>query len=254
MSRFSRRQPARMSLDDLVGQLTALFAERLHAVVLYGMAARPDAPPGAEQNVLILVDAIDPGELAKLGETTRAWGEAGNPPPLAFTLADWRRSADVFPMEYADILAAHRLLHGALPGDGIVVDRADLRLEAEREAMSKVLRLRQGVMHAGGDPARQADLLRASFPTILACFRAALRVAGAPSEGPAAEVITRAAALAGFEAAPFERTRIFVEARDELSNKETGTLLAGELAGMNALVAWLDASDASGPVTITHPA
>src|SRR5258707_8543144 len=32
------------------------------------------------------------------------------------TVDEWRHSADVFPMEYADILERHRVLHGAARG------------------------------------------------------------------------------------------------------------------------------------------
>jgi predicted nucleotidyltransferase len=244
---MARKTPV-MTLDDLVEQLAALFGNALRAVVLYGSAARRDAAPGADRNVLVLVDTLDPSHFERLGETTRAWGEAGNPPPLTFTVAEWRRSADVFPMEYADILDAHRVLAGTLPLDGLVVERTDLRLEAEREAMGKVLRFRQGMMHAGADTARQAELLRASAGTVLVLLRAALRVAGHDASGTAREVIARAAPVVGLDAAAFLRVRDFVEARDELSNRETASLMRAVLAGLERLVDWLDSAEPVGHV------
>ena len=63
---------------------------------------------------------------------------------MTMTLEEWRRSADIFPMEYADILERNRVLHGAPPFEGIAVDRADLRLQLEQQVMGKLLQLRQG--------------------------------------------------------------------------------------------------------------
>ena len=66
------------------------------------------------------VETLDLAHLRKLGSTARAWSEAGNPPPLTFTLEEWRECASIFPMEYADVLERHRVLHGdALTLEGI---------------------------------------------------------------------------------------------------------------------------------------
>src|SRR5690606_32343766 len=91
---------------------------------------------------------------------------------------------DIFPMEYADILERHKVLHGALPDTAVTVKRSDLRRQTEYEAMGKVLRLRQGIMRAGADVKQQLDLLRASHSTLMVVFRGAVRTVGeaAPRE------------------------------------------------------------------------
>ena len=50
---------------------------------------------------------------------------------MTMTVAEWRGSADIFPMEYADILERHRVLHGTAPFEGVTVDARDLRLQLE---------------------------------------------------------------------------------------------------------------------------
>src|ERR1051325_11729045 len=141
---------AKMTLDELVTQLRAAYGSGLRSVVLYGSAAAGDhIPSRSDYNVLVIVDQLDAARLRAASATARAWGEAGNPAPMTLTESEWRGSADVFPMEYADILERHKVLFGEAPFDGIRVERSDLRLQLEQEAMGKLLKLRQGVLAAG---------------------------------------------------------------------------------------------------------
>src|SRR5438046_1478890 len=154
---------ARMTLDELVAQLRAAYGAGLRSVVLYGSAAAGEhIAKRSDYNVLVIVDALDPARLAAASAAARAWADAGNPAPLTLTMSEWRGSADIFPMEYADILERHKVLHGDPPFGGIRVDRKDLRLQLEQEAMGKLLRLRQGVLASGNDQGRQLELLAAS--------------------------------------------------------------------------------------------
>jgi hypothetical protein len=52
-------------------------------------------------------------------------------------------STDCFPIEFHDIQARHRLLHGADVISAIVVDKSFYRAQVEHELRAKVLRLRQ---------------------------------------------------------------------------------------------------------------
>src|SRR5438128_11906840 len=131
---------ARMTLDELVSQLRAAYGEALCSIVLYGSAAAGEhIAKRSDYNVLVIVESLDAPRLTAASAAARAWAEAGNPAPLTLTSAEWRGSADIFPMEYADILERHKVLFGAPPFDGITVKATDLRLQLEQEAMGKVL-------------------------------------------------------------------------------------------------------------------
>src|SRR5687768_8337339 len=107
---------AKLTLDALVTQLKAAFGADLTAVVLYGSAAGGDHnPKRSDQNVLVIVKQVSMATAKAVSATSRAWADAGNPPPLVFTEAEWRGSADVFPMEYSDILERNRVLFGDSP-------------------------------------------------------------------------------------------------------------------------------------------
>jgi hypothetical protein len=140
-----------MTLEELVRQLSLVHGAGLRCVALYGSTARGEQISRTPNlNVLVLVDRIDMEYLKREASVARAWREAGHPPPLTLTMTEWRTSSDIFPMEYADILAHHRVLHGALPPEKPTVRREDLRLQLEHETLSKLFRLRHAVLSSGG--------------------------------------------------------------------------------------------------------
>ena len=230
-----------MTLDALVAQLRQAHGAALHAVVLYGSAASGEEIAGrSDINVLVLAQSIGLDTLRTLGQTMRAWQEAGNPPVLEMTVDEWNASADIFPMEYADILERHRVLVGTLPTEGIEVKTSDLRLQVEQEAMGKLLRLRRGAMLAGTDAARQQELLRASLSTLLVIFRGVMRLHGEIPPRDAAQVMASVSRHCQFDAAPYEQV-LGLKRGAVLGPAETDRVLAGYIAGMTALVQHLDA-------------
>lgn len=232
---------ATLTLDQLVDQLRKAYGAELRAVVLYGSAAAGEhIAKRSDLNVLVISDSLGLDALHRAAAVARAWGESGNPPPLTLTTAEWRSSADIFPMEYADILERHRVLHGEAPFDGIAVDRGHLRLELEQQAMGKLLQLRRGILAAGGDPKRLIELLAASLSTFMVIFRSLLRLhkETPPAEYPA--LIARVAALAGLEADPFARVVRHVRGEARLAEQDVTGVLAGYLAGAQRLVAHID--------------
>ena len=230
----------KLTRDDLVTQLQTAFGDALRAVVLYGSAASGEAVPGrSDQNVLLVADQLPMATLRALGQTMRAWQEAGNPPVLSLTTEEWQGSADIFPMEYADILERHLVLHGALPLEAVRVSLADLRLQVEQEAMGKLLRLRRAVMTAGTDAERQRELLRASLSALLVIFRGVLRLQGVEPPRDAAQVIRAVATTCAFDAGPYLAV-VALRGGTALDADATDRALTGYLQGMEALVAWLD--------------
>jgi hypothetical protein len=232
---------AKMTLDDLVAQLRGGYGGALRAVVLYGSAAGAEQSPArSHYNVLVVVDALGMRELRAVAATARAWGEAGHPPPLTLTTAEWRSSADVFPMEYADVLERHRVLFGELPTDGLRVDVAELRTEVEQQALGKLLQLRQGVLAAGGSAKRQLELLEVSLSTLMVIFRGVARLHG---EAPPTdyEALSRwTGGAAGFDPAPFVRVVRHARGAERVAPGDAEEILSQYLAAMEALVAHID--------------
>lgn len=238
---------AQMTLDEMVAQLRAAYGGGLHAVVLYGSAARAEGArpggtaPGRRYDLLVIVERLGMDELRRVAPTARAWQEAGHPAPLTLTLREWRSSADVFPMEYSDVLDAHRVLHGALPTEGLVVRLGDLRRELEHQVLGKLLQLRAGVLAAGNDGKRQLALLEASRGTMLVLFRAVARLHGERPAADAEGLVRWAGGQAGFDAAPFVRVVRHAAGAERLTPGDAAGVLAGELEALERLVAHVDA-------------
>ena len=232
---------ARMTLEELVAQLRAAYGEALRAVVLYGSAAAGEQTKRSDQNVLVLVDLLDAPRLTAASAASRAWVDAGNPAPLTLKTTEWRGSSDIFPMEYADILERHRVLYGEPPFAGIKVDLPHLRLQLEQEAMGKLIKLRQGVLASGNDGQRQLELVAASVSAIMIVFRAFLRLHAERPPADNVSLVESVARHAGFQAAPFVRVVRHARGEATLKPADVGAILAGYLAGMEQLVAYLNA-------------
>ena len=230
-----------MTLDELVTQLRAAYGGQLASVVLYGSAAAGEhVPKKSDYNVLVLLERIDASTLASASSVARAWREAGNPPPMTMTVAEWRRSSDVFPMEYADILARNKVLYGTAPFDGISFSLDHLRLQLEQQVLGKLLHLRQGALLAGTDGKRQAELLADSLSTIMVLFRAVLRLKEEQPAGDNAAIATRVAALAGFDPSPFIMASQHRRGEASIPPADAGLVLARYLSGIEQLNAYLD--------------
>jgi predicted nucleotidyltransferase len=230
-----------MTLDELVTQLEAAYGASLRSVILYGSAvAGEHIAKRSDYNVLCVLDAVPHDRLAAVGAVLRAWGEDGNPAPMTFTTAEWRSSSDVFPMEYADILERHRVLHGEDVTEGITVSRSDLRLQVEQQALGKLLHLRRGAMAAGDDRGEQIRLIEASLSALMVVFRGVVRLAGDKPSQDYAALSEDVARRAGFDPQPYRLAVDHVRGRNKLSKDDVAGVLAGYMAGMEALTAWLD--------------
>jgi predicted nucleotidyltransferase len=230
-----------MKLEELVEQLKLAYGADLRAAVLYGSAvAGEHIAKRSDYNVLVIVESLPLSSLRAASAVARAWKESGHPAPMTFTLAEWRASADVFPMEYADILERNRVLFGQLPADGISVDRRDLRLQLEHEAMGKLLHIRKEAMGAGGDSGKQSDLLAASLSTVMVLFRAVTRLWGeAPSQDYEA-LTANVAGRCGLDPAPMITIIRHVRGTEKISKADAEAVLSGYLTALENFVRYLN--------------
>jgi len=230
-----------MTLDQLVEQLRKAYGPTLRSVLLYGSAvAGEHIAKRSDYNVLLVLDAVPLDRLAAVGAVLRSWTDAGNSSPMTFTASEWKSSADVFPMEYSDILERHRVLYGEDVTEGITVARSDLRLEVEQQSLGKLLHLRRGAMAAGGDSQAQLELLEASLSAIMVVFRGVSRLHG---EVPAQDYLALTSDIAmksGFDAEPIMRVVRHVRGSEKLKKDAATAVLAGYMAAMEALVSYLD--------------
>jgi hypothetical protein len=230
-----------MKLDELVRQLKLAYGDALRSVVLFGSAvAGEHRAKTSDYNVLVVVDSLPLDRLRAVAAVSKAWAEDGNPPPMTFTTQEWRSSSDIFPMEYADILERHRVLHGDPPFDGIRVNPADLRLQVEHQTMGKLLQLRQAIMAAGGDRALQVDVLEKSLSTLMVIFRGVVRLNSQVPSQDYEELARNVAEKASFSPEPFVRVIRHTRGTEKLPRDAASGILEEYLSAMESLVGYLD--------------
>ncbi len=230
-----------MKLEELVRQLQLAYGAGLHSVVLFGSAvAGEHNPRKSDYNILVIVDSLPLDKLRAVAAVSKAWAEDGNPPPMTFTNNEWRSSADIFPMEYADILERHRVLFGDPPFEGIKVAPSDLRLEVEQQTMGKLLQLRQATMGAGGDSKLQLDVLEKSLSTLMVIFRGVSRLHGQVPSQDYEELTRQLAQRAGFDAEPFVKVIRHVRGTEKIARESAAGILEAYLGAMERLVSYLN--------------
>lgn len=191
--------------DEFVNGLRRDLGERMRSAALFGSAARDEWIEGvSDVNVLVLVDDIDAQMLSRASATARA-SVKRRVMPLLMELGEWRRAADVFSIELADMKDAHVPLFGDDPVAHYTADRTNLRLQAERELRAKLLHLHAGMLLAGDDRKRLAQLFMHALPSFATYMRAALRLAGQPVPAATPAAIEQACELAESDAESFLR-------------------------------------------------
>jgi predicted nucleotidyltransferase len=230
-----------MKLEELVRQLQLAYGAGLRSVVLFGSAvAGEHNPKKSDYNILVIVDSLPLDKLRAVAAVSKAWAEDGNPPPMTFTSNEWRSSADIFPMEYADILERHRVLFGTAPFEGIKVTPSDLRLQVEQQTMGKLLQLRQATMGAGGDSRLQLEVLEKSLSTLMVIFRGVSRLHGQVPSQDYEELTRQLAQRAGFAPEPFVKVIRHVRGTEKIPRESAAAILEAYLAAMERLVSYLN--------------
>ena len=213
-------------LAELVAKLGAAAGSNLKSVVLYGSAVTGEFhPKHSDLNVLCVLGKLGAHELAQLSATSRWWQGQGHPAPLAFTLEELQRAADVFAIELLDIKTSNRVLFGEDVFASMEVPMRLHHLQVERELRTSLVRLRQRYLAAPHDNKAVLRLMTDSVSSFGALFRHALIALGQPKPEPRPEpgseskpaagdqkrdgperkreVVDRLAALLGFNAIGF---------------------------------------------------
>src|SRR5579864_7811098 len=144
-------------LNELVARLKQAADQNLQAVVLYGSAVDHEFREHSDLNILCLLQRLQGADLESLRPVGLWWWRKGHPPPLLFTLAELRNSADVFSIELLDMKARHRMLEGADFLAELEVPMVQHRLQVERELRVNVVRLRQSYLRMAGRRSELAE-------------------------------------------------------------------------------------------------
>lgn len=137
-SAFQIPAAVRRAFDRMAGDLARVFGPRFVALVAYG-----------RHRSAAFVTSMTPEDLDALGAASDAWHRDGLDTPLLLTADEFRRTLDVFPLEYQAILDRHDVIAGTPPFAGAAVSAEHLRRACEAQAKGHLIHLRQSWLDAG---------------------------------------------------------------------------------------------------------
>ena len=173
----------RAALDGLAADLRQVFGTRLRSLVAYGLGAPSDHPA---VHALALVDRLTFEDLAALAPMAALWRRRGLAVPLVLETEEFRRTLDVFPLEYGEIISNHVPIVGDDPLAAISVTAEDTRRACEHRAKSQLIHLREGYLETGGDGRAVSQLVAASAASFHALLANIGRLNGDAADDAAA--------------------------------------------------------------------
>lgn len=216
--------------------LQSVFGSRLRAVVAYGPRLDgADAP----LTCLALVETLTVSDLEGCARRAAEWDRAGVATPLLVPADEFRRSLDVFPLEYGEILRSHERVFGDDPFTGLDIAADDLRRACEAQAKSHLLHLREGFIEARGNPSAIAELVIASAPGFDALLRNVARVTGVTA-ADRVEATRQGARAAGLSEAVV-RDMLALEQSPAIPSADPARLFPEYLAAVERLAHVVDA-------------
>ena len=232
------------TLNDLVERLKKAHGERLVSAILYGSAAIGDHHGEfSDVNVFCVLKQVTPRELGESEPVFKWWREQGNPSPLLMSEDEVRTSSDCFPIEFHDMQARHRVLHGADILADIEIDRSFYRAQVEHELRSKQLRLRQKAAGVLSDGPALLRLLIDSVSTFCVLGRHALLLAGHEAKWHKREVVAELGAKLGLDTVPFETLLDLRQQTKKPRDVEPGPLFENYLKAIQTIVQFVDRLD-----------
>lgn len=133
----------RNRVEEWVRSVTAILADDLAAIVVYGSAVRGGLTPQSDVDLLLVVRSDRPALLRALHDPLSLGRAAARIDCRILLHSEIAKAADVFPVFYDDIVGCHAVLAGSDPFKDLVIDDEHRRLRVEQELRDVRMRLRR---------------------------------------------------------------------------------------------------------------
>ena len=163
---------------------------------------------------------IGADELRQVREPVRWWSKKKQPVPIFLSREEIQNAHDAFAIEFLDMRAAYRILHGEDVVADIAVEPEHHRHQVEHELRSRLLRLRGRYVAAQEDRRELTRLLVESLPSFATLLRHALILNGDEPPVTKREIFQRAAEQFSISAKPFEAILAFREGAERLDSHD----------------------------------
>ncbi len=151
------------------------YPEAVHSLHIVGSAVTPDfREKGSVIHSVIIVHKIDFGFIQFIASLGKKYRKKGIAAPLILTPEYIRDSINVFPIEFHDFQLIHKTVAGEDIFKYLVISKAFLKLQCEREAKVRLIGLRQSYLTSLGDKRGLAEILSHSVVGCMPLIRGVL--------------------------------------------------------------------------------
>ncbi len=165
----------RKPLKDVIDHMRPALGGNFVGLTLVGSALTDDyRPRTSDINTVVLLDTHTTAALMAVASMAKPMHKKRVSPPLLMTAAYIERSRDVFGVEFLDFQLTHATVLGDDPFASLSFNKADVRLQCERELKATLIRLRQGYIAAAGRNELVRDVLIAAAKGLAPLLRAML--------------------------------------------------------------------------------
>ncbi len=230
------------NIQKFTHEIQTLYGDDLVSLILYGSAAGPDFVPGRSNlNFLVVLKTVTPEALRKSLPLHRDWQRQRIATPLFLDPEFLRSSLDVFPIEFLDMQAQHRLLAGQDLLLDLKISPKNLRVQCEEELKGKLLNLRASYLETGGRTEAIEELMVSSLKSFLIVTKHLLWLKGITPAREFLEVLNQAESAFGLTLEAMRDVHSIRVGAQRLDKSEAHKMFARYLAEVGALAAHADA-------------
>lgn len=222
--------------SDFTKDLQEAFGEDLVSISLYGSGATGEYVPGkSDLNFLVILkdDSVD--SLRRGMAVTARWRKRMVNTPLFMTRAYIDSSLDSYPIEFLDMQANYRLVHGEDILKTLAFRPADLRVQCERELKGKALRLRQVYLEARDKPKAMREIIASSITAFTSIFQGLLFLKAKAIPKTKREIIYQVSREFGLDADTFLKLLAIRAGKKKTSSAEILELFKKYVTEIDAL-------------------
>ena len=166
-------------IEPFLKDILANYKEDIVSIYIIGSAVTKGFHPKySDINILIVVKGIEIPFYDFIASLGKRYGKKKIRAPLIMTRDYINRSLEVFPLEFLEMKLIHQLVYGDDVLKDIKIEKADIRLQCERELKGKLQYLCQGYIKAMGNKMTLTDLFVGSLSGYFPLFRGILFLYG----------------------------------------------------------------------------
>ncbi len=158
--------------EGFVVALKDLFAEEIHSIHLVGSILTEDFIEGvSDLNSVVVFKNLHFSFVERIADLGNTYKKKGIAAPWLMDPEYIQRSLDVFPLEFLNFKLNHKTLYGEDIFSDLEINKADLRLQIERELKSRLIWLRQGYLSTMGEQKALLEYMRTISKSLVPVLR-----------------------------------------------------------------------------------